>query len=219
MTISWLKFKMSAFFKPLSSQSDAKSPRELTSICLILGIALLFFFIKFDINALDVTHTNWIYHLSFDPQTEIISWHYYRHTPWSFPVIGRLEGYDYPTVTGSAMTGIVSPLAVFFKLFSNWLPDEFQYFGWWFLLSYLLQGYFGLKLLKNTMGSGQWTVDSGQNGGTGFNLKFYPPQSRLSRDFTIVQYFGLISTNLKVFSIKNNNNGQSKINRCTQHTP
>ena len=127
-----------------------KSSREALPNILILLAALVFFLLKFDLNVLDVTHSNWIYNLSFDPRTEIISWNYYRHTPWSFPIIGRLEGYDYPTVTGSAMTGIVSPLAVPFKLFSNWLPDEFQYFGWWFLLCYLLQGYFGLKLINAT---------------------------------------------------------------------
>jgi Family of unknown function (DUF6311) len=115
----------------------------------VLLLAFVFFILKFNINVLNVTYTDWVYRLSFDPGTELISWNYYRHTPWSFPVIGRLEGYDYPTVTGSGMTGIVSPLAIFFKIFSDFLPQNFQYFGWWLLLCYLLQGYFGLKLIKN----------------------------------------------------------------------
>ena len=126
-----------------------KPTREALPSLLILLASSVFFLLKFDLNVLDVTHSNWVYNLSFDPRTEMISWNYFRHTPWSFPIIGRLEGYDYPTVTGSAMTGIVSPLAIPFKLFSNWLPNECQYFGWWFLLCYLLQGYFGLKLLNN----------------------------------------------------------------------
>ena len=115
----------------------------------VLMIAFMFFLLKFDISVLDLTHTNWVYRLTFDPGTEMISWNYYRHTPWSFPVIGRMEGYDYPTITGTGMTGMVSPLAIVFKLFSNWLPADFQYFGWWFLLCFILQGYFGLKLIKN----------------------------------------------------------------------
>jgi Family of unknown function (DUF6311) len=115
----------------------------------VLGLSLVFFLLKFGINVLDFTNTNWVYRLSFDPGSELIAFNNYRHTPWSFPIIGRLEGGDYPTVTGIGMTQSVALLAVLFKTLSAWLPVDFQYFGWWYLLCFLLQGWFGLKLIKN----------------------------------------------------------------------
>ncbi|MEN9609345.1 MAG: hypothetical protein RLZZ628_159 [Bacteroidota bacterium] len=85
--------------------------------------------------------------LSLDTPTEFLSWEYYRATPFSFP-IGRIEGYQYPTVTGIGLTGAIPLLAIPFKLISNILPVHFQYFGWWLLSCYLLQGYFSIQLLK-----------------------------------------------------------------------
>jgi Family of unknown function (DUF6311) len=115
----------------------------------ILALSFIFFLLKFDLSALDFTHTNWVYRLSFDPGSELIAFNNFRHTPWSFPIIGRLEGGDYPTVTGIGMTQSVALLAVLFKTISAWLPNDFQYFGWWYLLCFLLQGWFGLKLVRN----------------------------------------------------------------------
>jgi hypothetical protein len=112
-------------------------------------LSIVAFCIKMTPSVLDVTYTDWLAKLSLDPQTELISWNYYRHSPWTFPVVGRMEGYDYPTVTGIGMTGIVAPLAIFFKAIAPIMPANFHYFGWWFLICFVMQGYFGLKLIKN----------------------------------------------------------------------
>lgn len=130
-------------FSKLSSLKFDYSPY------IVLILAFVFFILKFDINVLDFTNTNWVYRLSFDPGSELIGWNYYRNTPWSFPIVGRMEGFDYPTVTGVGMTQMVALLAVFFKTISAWLPNEFQYFGLWYMLCFLLQGWFGLKLIRN----------------------------------------------------------------------
>jgi hypothetical protein len=112
-------------------------------------LSVVFFLIKFDISVLNFTNTDWVYRLSFDPGSELIAFNNFRHTPWHFPIIGQLEGGDYPTVTGIGMTQSVAWLGVLFKTISNWLPVEFQYFGLWYLLCFMLQGWFGLKLIKN----------------------------------------------------------------------
>ena len=130
-------------FSKLSTRKFDYSPY------IVLILAFLFFILKFDISVLDFTHTNWVYRLSFDPGSELIGWNYYRNTPWSFPIVGRMEGFDYPTVTGVGMTQMVALLAVLFKTISAWLPNEFQYFGLWYMLCFLLQGWFGLKLIRN----------------------------------------------------------------------
>jgi hypothetical protein len=113
----------------------------------VLSVATLFFWFKFGFHVLNVTNYAWLMTLSLDTPTEFLSWEYYRATPFSFP-IGRIEGYQYPTVTGIGLTGAIPLLAIPFKFISNILPVHFQYFGWWLLSCYLLQGYFSIKLLK-----------------------------------------------------------------------
>jgi Family of unknown function (DUF6311)/Interleukin-like EMT inducer len=113
----------------------------------VFAVALLLFWFKFGFLVLNVTNYAWLMTLSLDTPTEFLSWEFYRATPFSFP-IGRIEGYQYPTVTGIGLTGAIPLLAIPFKLISNLLPVHFQYFGWWLLSCYLLQGYFSIKLLK-----------------------------------------------------------------------
>lgn len=129
------------------TQNSSSTPRWIKFAVLLTAFG--FFLLKFDLSALDFTNTNWIYRLSFDPGSEQIAFKNYRNTPWHFPIIGHLEGGDYPTVTGTGMTSMVAILAVPFKLLSPWLPNEFQYLGLWYLLCFLLQGWFGLRLIRN----------------------------------------------------------------------
>lgn len=116
---------------------------------IVIGLSAVIFFYKFGWRLLDVTNIGWLFRIGFDNATEFISWEYYRASAWSFPVIGTMSGYDYPTVTGVGLTGAIPLLAIPLKVLSPWLPDEFQHFGWWFLACYLLQGWFAFKLLKS----------------------------------------------------------------------
>ncbi len=142
---------------------------------LVLAASAFIFLLKFDIRALDVTNIDWIYRLSFDPGTEILSWQYFRISPWSFPIIGQMEGYEFPTVTGAGMTGIVPPLAIPMKILSPILPDTFQYFGGWFLLCYVLQGWFGLKLLRGLAENYDLKITSNQYALSAIFFTIAPP--------------------------------------------
>jgi Family of unknown function (DUF6311)/Interleukin-like EMT inducer len=122
--------------------------KKLPEIAVMLIAALVFFY-KFGWQVLDVTNIGWLFTIGFDNPTEFISWEYYRWSPWSFPVIGTMSGYDYPTVTGVGLTGAIPLLAIPIKVFSDYLPQNFQHFGWWFLMCYVLQGLFGYKFLKS----------------------------------------------------------------------
>ena len=114
----------------------------------VLTLSAAIFFYKFGWQLLDVTNIGWLFRIGFDNATEFISWEYYRASDWSFPVIGTMYGYDYPTVTGVGLTGAIPLLAIPLKILSPVLPTVFQHFGWWFLACYLLQGWFAFQLLK-----------------------------------------------------------------------
>lgn len=112
-----------------------------------IAIAVAVFLLKFTPHVLNPTHYDWLMSYA-DCPTEYVSWQFYRSTPWHFPIIGTLEGYDYPTVTGVGLTGAIPLLAIPFKILSPVLPIDFQYFGYWFLACYILQAVFSVRLLR-----------------------------------------------------------------------
>ena len=72
-------------------------------------------------------------------------WALFRWGPWSNPV--GLNPWASLDLTSSIVyTDSIPLLAVFFKVFSIFLPDPFQYIGIWYLICFLLQSYFGWKL-------------------------------------------------------------------------
>lgn len=114
---------------------------------ILLVIALGLFQQKLGWGMLNVTNYTWL-QTTQDSYTEYLSWEFYRQTTLHFPVLGTLEKYDYPSSSGVGVTGTVPILAMPLRLISGWLPDRFQYFGWWMCLNYILLAYFGALLLR-----------------------------------------------------------------------
>lgn len=111
----------------------------------IFLIALLVLVLKFGFRVLNPYYFDWLM-LGYDTATEFLSWEYFRQSAWQFPIIGTMQGYAHPTVTGVGMTGAIPLLAYPFKLLRGMLPVHFQYFGWWFLMCYFLQGWLAFRL-------------------------------------------------------------------------
>ena len=118
---------------------------SLYGAAMLVGVVV--FLLKFTAHVLNPYNFDWLLG-GGDDTTEYISWLYYRSTPWAFPVVGTLTGYDYPTVTGVGLTGAIPLIAIPIKLLTYGQTTDFQYFGWWFLACYVLQGYFSVRLLK-----------------------------------------------------------------------
>lgn len=76
-----------------------------------------------------------------------LAWEYFRRSAWSFP-LGNIENLVYPDTISVVYTDSIPLLAVLFKCFSSVLPAEFQYFGIWTLLCFILQGGFGTLLIN-----------------------------------------------------------------------
>lgn len=68
-----------------------------------------------------------------------LGWCFYRRGQWTFP-IGLTDQLAYPNNTSVIFTDSIPLFAVFFKILSPILPDTFQYFGWWGLICFILQG-------------------------------------------------------------------------------
>lgn len=111
--------------------------------CAILGC--IFYLLLFGIKILDPTFISWL--LFNDSATHFLGAHFFRSEPWFFP-LGAIKSYIYPLGTSIVFTDSLPLLAFPLKLFSAILPYPFQYLGLWLLVIFILQGYFGAKLLR-----------------------------------------------------------------------
>lgn len=95
---------------------------------------------------LNPTHTDWIFVRPDDVTQHHLGWMYYRRSDWTFP-IGLTEGLSSEGKVSCMFTDAIPLFAVFFKILSPILPDNFQYFGIWGITCFALNGGFGAALL------------------------------------------------------------------------
>src|SRR4051794_2519898 len=63
---------------------------------------------------------------------------FFRNAEWTFP-LGDLPNLFYPIGTNVAFTDANPWMSLLFRSVSPWLPADFQFFGLWFLLCFVLQ--------------------------------------------------------------------------------
>ena len=114
---------------------------------IVLTILTILFVLRFGIDVLNPTSTNWLLSAYHDWGQHYLGWAFFREESLSFP-IGKIENYNYPAGTTVGYTDSIPLMAYLCKLFSFILPTTFQYLGFWLLLSHLLTGYFALKIIK-----------------------------------------------------------------------
>ncbi len=117
-------------------------------------VGVLTFLAVYGPRTLDVTATDWLTG-GKDLTLHFLGWEFFRHDPWAFPV-GTISSYGYPFGSSTSATDSITLLAVGFKLFDPVLPDRFQYFGWWTLVCFALQGIFGGLLLSRITRNRAW---------------------------------------------------------------
>lgn len=76
-----------------------------------------------------------------------LGWVAYRKSAWHFP-IGMTNQLSYPEWTSIIYTDSIPVFAVFFKLLSPLLPQDFQYFGLWGILCFILQGCLCARIIE-----------------------------------------------------------------------
>lgn len=109
----------------------------------VAAIAVGFFLALYDLSLLDPTHYVWM--LTGDATQHLLGWRFFVSEPWSWPP-GRIASYGFPHGTSIVFTDSIPLLALLFKPFASWLPPDWHYFGFWMLTTYMLNGWFGLRL-------------------------------------------------------------------------
>ncbi len=119
--------------------ADSKriSPALLFTLCAIAG-ALCFVGI-YSFRVLDFTNTGWLFNNDHDLRQHYLGWCAFRRDPWTFP-IGLIESLSYPDSMSVIYTDSIPLFAVIFKLFAPYLPVDFQYFGLFGIICFMLMG-------------------------------------------------------------------------------
>lgn len=104
-------------------------------------LGALVFVALYGVRVLDPTCVDWILNNgSPDPSQHYLGWVFFRNSAVRLPYLGANYDAIYPYRTSILFTDSIPLLALLAKLFSPLLPARFQYFGWWGLLCYALQG-------------------------------------------------------------------------------
>lgn len=117
---------------------------------MLLGVAVFFVFCGWWV--LLPTNIAW---LDFaDRAMHQLGWMFYRDTPWGVPP-GASPRLGIELASSIALVDGLPLLAIPFKLIAPWLPQPFQYFGYWLLLSFVLQSLFAWRIARE-LGAGRY---------------------------------------------------------------
>jgi hypothetical protein len=76
-----------------------------------------------------------------------LGWMFYRQAPWGMPPgLSPLLGIE--IANSIALVDGLPLFAIPFKLIAQWLPEPFQYWGYWLLLSFVLQSLFAWRIAR-----------------------------------------------------------------------
>jgi len=98
---------------------------------------------------LNVQYDKWIAngYVESDILQHYAGWLSYRGSSWHFP-IGFNDYLNVPNGSLISFTDSLPLMSIFFKLFADWLPSTFQFFGWYIFLCFILQGISSALLLS-----------------------------------------------------------------------
>ena len=134
--------------KTIESRMCRPWKHEYRSLFLLGGlIGVLCFICVYGVQILDFSYTAWLMNGDIDLRQHYLGWCHYRNSDWHLP-IGLIDSLLYPTSVSVIWTDSIPLFAVFFKLFRSILPETFQYFGLFGLLSFAMQGGISTLLVR-----------------------------------------------------------------------
>lgn len=122
---------------------------------LIVALAALlgaFVFIAvYGVQVLVPTNVDWLL-AGGDLSQHYIGWEFFQNSAWTFP-LGVAKDLAYPHGIAITFMDSIPLFAIPAKLFRSVLPEHFQYFGWWGLLSFAATGGLSARIMQ------RWTRD------------------------------------------------------------
>lgn len=109
----------------------------------LFALTLSIFFLG--IENLSPFNTKWL-HTGNDTTVFQVGWSFFKHDIWRFP-LGSNPNYGIESGNSIVYTDSIPFLAIFFKIFKNFLPNSFQYFSLWIFFCFFFQGFFAYKII------------------------------------------------------------------------
>ncbi len=107
-------------------------------------ISLTLTFILFGPENIKFTNFNWI--SAYDMLAHQVAWKFFSNDIWHFP-LGKNPNYGIDIGSAIVFTEAVPLLAVIFKIFKNFLPNNFQFFSFWICLCFFFQLLFSYLII------------------------------------------------------------------------
>ena len=140
-------------------------------------LGALIFLLLYGVRVLDPTSVDWILNNpSPDPAQHYLGWELFRRSPVHLPYIGANYNAVYPFRTSVLFTDSLPLAALLFKLLGGILPTRFQYFGWWGLFCYMMQGGLAQAVIARIAGV-QPTFGRGDKSKTAIAIIMSPGQT------------------------------------------
>jgi hypothetical protein len=95
-------------------------------------------------NYISPLNSEWLF--NGDLSTYQLGWQFFRLDEWRFP-LGINPNYGIYLNNSVVFSDSIPLFAIFFKIFKNFLPTEFQYFSIWILVCIYLQLFFSFKII------------------------------------------------------------------------
>lgn len=109
----------------------------------LLGAAagMVVFFLLYGTSTLHPTYDAWILngYDEWDIQQHYAGWVLFRNSHWAFP-LGLADTIAAPDGTVISFTDSIPWASIFFKALRGALPSTFQWFGWYTLFCFAMQG-------------------------------------------------------------------------------
>ena len=121
--------------------------KRMVSVEIQAGITgILIFILLYGVRILNPLYDAWTLQ-GLDLTQHYLGALFFRVSAWQFP-IGNMDRICYPNSVSVVFTDSIPLMALISKLLRGILPLHFQYFGFWGLLCFALQGFFSAKLLS-----------------------------------------------------------------------
>jgi hypothetical protein len=114
-------------------------------------LGLIVFIVWGGIHTFSPKHVAWVMS-GLDTAAQYLGWSYFRNAPWWQWPLGANPSYGTDAPGTIVLADTIPICALFFKLWNPLLPTDFQYFGAWACLCFLLQAWFGYKLMRRLSG-------------------------------------------------------------------
>jgi hypothetical protein len=119
--------------------------KRLTLFSITFGMASYLWFVGS--YALNPRNTNWIYNgINADPITHYLGWLFFKQGSWGIP-LGKNSSYGLEVSSSVVYSDSIPLMAILGKLASIAAPSDFQYFGIWLLMCFILQTFFSIKVI------------------------------------------------------------------------